>query len=130
LIDEDVELLKSFPIGLPHLYFFRHKKEIPNVVRVGQRFNERRFYYWWKKACSNLGVTNVDLYGGTRHSSVSALRDNYSPEEIRRASMHTTNKAFDRYFQVPPDELRSVYEATRGGKELAKKNQGFKKINP
>jgi len=37
------------------------------------------------------------------------------------ASMHTTNKAFDKYFQVDPDDLRDIYQATRGGKELAKR---------
>jgi hypothetical protein len=72
------------------------------------------FYTYWKRACKNLGVENVDLYGGTRHSAVSDLRKSRTPEEIRLASMHTTNKAFDRYFQVEPEDLRNIYADTQG----------------
>ena len=72
------------------------------------------FYKWWKKACNNLGVSDVDLYGGTRHSSTVALRENFSPEEIRRATMYSTNKAFERYFHLSKEELRQVYSSTAG----------------
>jgi len=34
------------------------------------------------------------------------------------ASMHATNKVFERYFQIDPDDLRDFYQATRSGKEL------------
>ena len=60
----------------------------------------------------NLGIEGVDLYGGTRHSSASALRAYRTPEEIRRATMHSTNKAFNRYFAMESDDLRSIYEDT------------------
>ena len=109
LIPEDINLLKSFPKGMPHLYFFRHKD--------GRQFGKDLFYSYWKRACKNLKIENVDLYGGTRHSTVSDLRKSRTPEEIRLASMHTTNKAFDRYFQVEPDDLRSIYQDTQNGKE-------------
>jgi hypothetical protein len=60
--------------------------------------NFRYLHKWWKKACSNLGIEDLDLYGGTRHSSVTALRENFSQEEIRRSgTLHSTNKALDRY---------------------------------
>jgi hypothetical protein len=65
------------------------------------------------KACKNLGIEGVDLYGGTRHSSARALRQYCSPEEIRRATMHSTNKAFERYFQMESDDLRQMYESAR-----------------
>lgn len=62
------------------------------------------------KACTNLGIEGVDLYGGTRHSSVRALRRYRSPEEIKRAAMSETNKAFERYMgKDTDDDLRSVY---------------------
>ncbi len=79
---------------------------------------------WWVKACLNLGITGVDLYGGTRHSSAKALRNEYSPEQIKKATMHSTNKAFERYFQIESNDLREMYESTRNkysGKELTKK---------
>ena len=71
------------------------------------------FYKWWKRACDNLGVVDVDLYGGTRHSSAVGLRDFATPEQIKRATMHTTNKAFERYFQVSKEELQRLYSATQ-----------------
>ena len=105
LITEHVEMLRTLPRGMPNLYFFRHDKAF-NRVKAGQQFSRKYFYKWWKRACQNLGIKDVDLYGGTRHSTVSALRSCHSPEEIRRASMHSTNKAFDRYFQTDPEDLR------------------------
>ena len=72
------------------------------------------FYKWWRRACDNLGVPAVDLYGGTRHSSAVALRTSHTPEQIRRATMHSTNKAFERYFQLSKEELREVYSVTAG----------------
>ena len=83
-------------------------------VEAGRRFGNRYFYKWWKKACKNLGIEGVDLYGGTRHSTVTELREVFSPEEIRRSgTLHTTNKAFDRYLQIKTEDARSVYKITR-----------------
>jgi hypothetical protein len=55
----------------------------------------------------------VDLYGGTRHSSTRVLREFHSPEEIKRATMLTTNKAFERYFQIEFEDVRKVYRNTK-----------------
>jgi hypothetical protein len=41
-----------------------------------------------------------------------ALRRYRTPEEIKRATMHSTNKAFERYFQFESDDLRSIYADT------------------
>jgi hypothetical protein len=41
-----------------------------------------------------------------------ALRAYRTPEEIKRATMHSTNKAFERYFSMESDDLRSIYEDT------------------
>ena len=46
-------------------------------------FGNKYLYKWWKKACSNLGIEGVDLYGGTRHTSTTTLTDHFTPEEIR-----------------------------------------------
>ena len=74
-------------------------------------------------------MVDVDLYGGTRHSSARALRDRFSPEQIRRATMHSTSKAFERYFRVEGDEVRSIYEAGSTGKELVTKFGQSEKSN-
>ena len=112
IIQEDVELIKSLPRGLPELPFFRHLKGISGT-KAGEPFGQRYFYKWWKKACKNLGVDGIDLYGGTKHSTAMALRKVATPEEIKRGMMESTNKAFERYFRIETDEVRSLYERTK-----------------
>ncbi|MDH3930353.1 MAG: tyrosine-type recombinase/integrase, partial [Deltaproteobacteria bacterium] len=127
LIEEDINLLQSMPRGLPDLYFFRHLKG-NGAARPGQRFGHDYLWKWWKKACSNLGIEGVDLYGGTRHSTVIYLRElGHSPEAVKRASMHSTNKAFERYLQVTASEVRSIYADARCNKrKRCKQNEpGF-----
>ncbi len=71
-----------------------------------------------------MGIADVDLYGGTRHSSARALRKHFSPEQIKRATMHSTNKAFERYFQIESDDVRMIYAKSSGeGKNQQKLNE-------
>lgn len=121
ILPEDIDLVREFPKALPDVYFFRHPVGISGCT-AGDKFGERYLYKWWKKACTNLGIEGVDLYGGTRHSSAMALRQYVSPEEIRRATMHSTNKAFERYFRIESDEVRDIYQLTLSrGKQNKKK---------
>ena len=113
LMPNDVDLIKEFPRGLPHVYFFRHNRT-KSGVREGTKFGDKYLYKAWKKACSELGIEDVDLYGGTRHSTARALRHTCSPEQIRLATMHTTNKAFERYFQFEANDVRAIYAKTSG----------------
>lgn len=83
---------------------------------IGQKY----LYKWWEKACENLGVEGVDLYGGTRHSSATALKDHLSPEQIKVGTMHSTNKAFERYFQRNSQDAIEVYSLTQAGYERTK----------
>jgi len=94
------------------MYFFRHLKG-NGAAKPGQRFGKDYLYKWWKKACANLGIEGVDLYGGTRHSSVVDLRKRHSPESVKRATMHSTNKAFERYLQITAGEVRPIYKDAR-----------------
>jgi len=111
LLKEDLELVQSFPTALPPLYFFRHNSGLQGV-KAGEPFGDRLLYKYWKKACFNLGIEDVDLYGGTKHSSATALRKFRTPEEIRKATMHSTNKAFERYFRMELDDVRDIYADT------------------
>jgi hypothetical protein len=52
------------------------------------------------------------MYGGTRHSSAIAFCKCRPPEEIKHATMHSTNKAFERYFRMESDDLRAIYGDT------------------
>lgn len=112
LTDEDLELLRSIPRGFPELPFFRHL-QTHKGIQAGKPFGPRYLYKWWVKACSNLGIEGVDLYGGTRHSTVIALGEFFTPEELKKASFHSTNKAFERYYRMRPDEVKSVYTAAK-----------------
>ena len=67
-----------------------------------------------------------DLYGGTRHSSAIALRKYRTPEEIKRATMHSTNKAFERYFYIEGEDLRDIYEDARGKGDKKDKGKTIK----
>lgn len=121
MLEEDIEILKSMPEGMPELNFFRHVKGVSGV-KAGQPFGEKYFYKWWKKACAALGVENVDLYGGTRHSTVTALKKVASPEEIKKGTLHKTNKAFERYFQTNSEDALNIYKKVKkvgtGGNEM------------
>jgi len=69
------------------------------------------------------------LYGGTRHSTVTALGKEFPPEQIKAGTMHSTKKAFDRYLQIQADDAVSIYKASRGGKPMANKNGKLKISN-
>lgn len=109
ILTEDVVLLKTFTFSFPTMPFFRHEGGLQGTKK-DQAYGEKYFYKWWKRACTNLNVEGVDLYGGTRHSTVRALRKHYSPEQIKEAAMSKTNKAFERYLgQAEDDDILSIY---------------------
>jgi hypothetical protein len=105
-------LIQSLPRGFPKMPFFRRDRGGGGEA-AGRPFGPRMFYRNWMKACENLGIEGIDLYGGTRHSSAQALRKHLSPEGIRRLTGHETNRAFERYYQVGMDEMREGYSQTR-----------------
>jgi ribosomal protein S27AE len=117
LINEDIDLFKSFQMSpFPETPFFRHDD--------GRIFGVNHFYRYWKKACKNLRIEDVDLYGGTKHSSARALRRIHSPEEIQRAMMTKSNKAFERYYKIESEDARMVYQSNRENVVPFKKTEG------
>lgn len=129
MTDEDMEVLRSSARAFPDLHFFRHNeasaKRGGNRAKPGDRFGEKYLYKWWKRACKNLGIDDVCMYGGTKHSSATALADEFSPEQIIKATMHDTNKAFLRYCQTRPEHVKKLYESTR-----KKKGQSVQSLTP
>jgi integrase len=91
--------------AMPSVCFFRHVAGRQSV-KAGAPFGEKYLYKWWKRACAAIGVEGLDLYGGTRHTTVSGLAVAAGSEAARDASMHETNKAFDRYCQT--QDLRAL----------------------
>jgi integrase len=114
ILGEDIELVKQAGLGFPRSYFFRHD-ERKSGVKFGRAYGEKYFYKWWKKACNRLGIKDIDLYGGTRHSSVVALREHFTPEQIKQGTMHQTNKAFERYFRIGANDVREIYSRSSAG---------------
>lgn len=109
LLDEDIEKINQFDRGGIEDYFFRHPKAYGRA-KAGEQFAEGFPYHAWKRACDNLGVKNVDMYGGTRHSTATALGEHFTLAQIMEAgSMHKTNKAAIRYIQAKKPESLMVY---------------------
>jgi integrase len=130
ILPEDTEILRNFKQAVPELRFFRHDGGLQGT-RKDEPFGEKYFYKWWRRACDNLNIIGVDLYAGTRHSTVRALRPHFSPEQLKRAAMSRTNKAFDRYFGQDSDmETLTIYgkgaEVIPFAPELHRKIEGSK----
>jgi len=121
LDEDDVSLIRSMPRGMPDMFFFRHEKGYSGA-KAGDQFGPKYFKKWWDKACKNLGVEGVGLYGGTKHTVATALGEVLTPEEIKRGGTGSkTNKAFDRYYQPHKREhvrvisaIKSLREVTQG----------------
>ena len=113
LLPEDIELARSLPRGFPNMPFFRHLAA-HSRAKLGHQFHHDLLMRWWARACAALGVEGVSLYPGTKHSSVTALGKEFTPEQIKTASQISTNKAFSRYFRPSPTLVRSIYSSARG----------------
>lgn len=101
LVDYHVEEIKRLKIehpALPDTLFFRHPKGIKGV-EPGTPISAGRYYKVWKKACAKVGIDDLDMYAGTRHTTVTAIGQEYGRKEARKHSGHATNAAFDRYCQ-------------------------------
>lgn len=112
LLDEDRELIAELPLYFdPDHAFFRHT----SGRYAGQPLGNQRLYRDWKMACKAVGIENVDLYGGTKHSTAMGLRLNNAAtyEEIRKITGHTTNKAFDRYLKLEGESVKGLLSRRR-----------------
>jgi integrase len=109
LTEEDVKIIREIPLGLPGLKFFRHFEPL-RLSDKGKPFHHSYIYKAWKRACAALGIADVDLYGGTKHSTAMGLREVATFEEVRTMTGHATNKAFERYFRAEGKDLKALYE--------------------
>lgn len=118
LLPEDVALVESCQKGFPDQPFFRH--DSVKGHKPGTPYHPNYLYKWWKRACGNLGIEGVDMYGGTRHSTVTALSSHFSRDEIKDfGTGHDTSKAFERYFQAEAKVSLDIYRqaAQRGAEQ-------------
>lgn len=112
LLPEHYETLKELPRGFPQMHLFRHDVPVAQI-KAGEPFGTGLLYDTWKRACDNLGIKGVDLYGGTRHSSATAIRRFLSREDTKELTGHHTNAAFERYIEQDIETLRRGYELTK-----------------
>ena len=96
--------------GLPGMFFFRHLKS-RSGIQAGKSFGPKYFKVWWDQACKNIGIHGVDLYGGTKHSTVTALGKLLSPEQIQRGGTGHASDAFKRYMLPDISEAVQVRQA-------------------
>lgn len=105
LLDFHIEEFKAMKEKYPavdSVLFFRKPD--------GEPFGINLLYKSWKKACKEVGIHDVDLYGGTRHSSITAIAKVAGKDKARKYSGHLTNKAFDRYCQIGDDDTFDISE--------------------
>jgi integrase len=106
---EELALIQSFPRALPDVPLFRHIEGISGVT-PGQRFHPKLLNNWWKRACKKLGVKDVTLYPGVKHSVMTAISKELSPEQIRRGGSQHASKAMERYM-IPNQHEADLYQA-------------------
>ncbi len=106
LLPDHIEFIRGiknqFP-ALPEIKFFRHHDNKSNNLPQNTPFGINYFRKWWNRACKELGVTGLDMYGGTRHTSTTAIARMAGTQCAREATAHETNRAFDRYCQFQND---------------------------
>ena len=116
---EKWEALRDQYTGLPYMPYFRHHGGIRNCKEEAG-FSYKTLYLFWKKACKNLGVEGVDLYGGTRHTTTTEMARIVGKEKTKRATGHDTNKAFERYCQAQDETGFEVARIMADRKKPAK----------
>ena len=100
MLPGDIQLFRQLPRSFPGMPVFRHEKG-NGAAKPGAKYGRFYFWKWWTRACKQLGIEGVDLYGGTRHSGATALGRFFSEEEIQKSgTYHKSNEAFARYFQA------------------------------
>ena len=74
------------------------------------------------KSCDKLGVKDVDLYDGPKHSTATALGEFLTHEQIERGGTGSaTNKALERFFHPRRTESAKLVSTI---KKLQKKKAG------
>lgn len=124
--DQWEAFVSRFP-AVPSLPFFRHHGDVQGVA-VNEPFGPNLLSNWWRRACKNLGITGLDLYGGTRHTTTTAMAQVVGTDKTKKTTMHETNKAFARYCQTQDDtawEVVKAMDAKKRGKVIKLKKERF-----
>lgn len=119
-VERFLQLMNDYS-AVPTMKFFRH---VPGVQRIkpDQPFGDKMFYKRWVKACRNLKIEGLDLYAGTRHTTITEIARRKGEAAAIKTSGHQTNKAFERYCRVQDqtalEMARYRAETVNGGGEV------------
>ena len=104
LLTEDWEAVKS-ERGFGNEFFFRHPS--------GRQYGKDYLYEKIRQAAKSLGF-DVIAYAIIRHSTITALSDYYTPEEIKEGfSLHLSDSVW-RYLHLKEEKKREMYARARG----------------
>ena len=115
LLKEDWDMVKEDKL-FGNDYFFRYK----NGVQYGKDFLYERI----RKVLKELSFYGVKAYTVIRHSTITALSEFYTPEEIQKLfSLHLSNSIWH-YLKYDDNKKQEIYARARGkmgeiGKEVA-----------
>lgn len=111
-VEEIAKAKERYP-ALPGVLFFRHHGGFQRVEH-DQPFGPKFLKTRWDAACHELGIHDLDLYGGTRHTTTTEIARRAGTDNARKASAHETNKAFDRYCQYQEDTAFEMAQIVKG----------------
>lgn len=128
---EEIEVLRSFPSSIPTVPFFRHPKGVSGI-KAGAPFGATYFNKWVNKACDSLSVQRIGVYALVKHSTMTALSTELTPEQIRRGGSKHTSRAMERYLLPEIGETRLVQDTIKKMRQAAEvitidRNQGATK---
>lgn len=116
---EEIEVIQSFTPGIPTLPYFRHAKGVSGI-KAGERFGSAYWNKWVGRACAALDVPSIGLYALVKHSTITALSTELTPEQIRRGGSKHTSKAIERYMLPEVGETRLVQNTIKNMQSSAK----------
>lgn len=98
---EFLEVLDSIPTPL-------HPEDLMFPGQHGGVIGGNVLRRHWAEACKLAKVKHVQLYVGTKHSTLSRLGKTHSDSELIKLSGHTNTKTIRRYNQASVNDIRSM----------------------
>ena len=110
LISAHLDLVDQLPLAFAPNMPFSVMTGTGGTQKPGGRFSRQMIWAALKRACARHKIYDVDLYGFTRHSLLTAMRQSRSFKDVKTMSGHTTNKALARYIVDETSVEKSLYE--------------------
>jgi hypothetical protein len=131
LWDDEIEVIQSSVPALPTVPFFRHRSGLSGV-QPGDPFGPTVLNKWVGRACNDLGVPRIGLYALVKHSTLTALSTQLTPEQIRRGGSKHASKALERYMLPEVGETRLVQSAIKNLQKVVPigAGKGATKVQP